>query len=70
MNFWNKHDLAVMATREKIINLTNYFKKKFSGKEENYESSLDNFLKKNLNKECNFLLKTSMAMTINSINPK
>ena len=68
MIFWNKHDLALMDLRERIINLTNYFKEKFSGNHENYDLALDRFLKKNLNQECNLILKSSIAMTITSMN--
>ena len=67
MKFWNAHDLAVVDLRDEIILLTEEFEKKFGKDIKNYNHKLDRFLGNKLKKQSNFILKTSILKTTNSL---
>ncbi len=67
MNFWNAHDLAVVDLREKIIDLTEEFEKKFGRNIQDYNIKFERFLKQRLRKQSDFIFKSSILMTTNSL---
>ncbi len=68
MNFWNAHDLAVVDLRERIIDLTEEFEKKFGRDIQDYNLKLERFLKQRLGKQSDFIFKSSILMTTSALN--
>ncbi|MBS3093806.1 hypothetical protein J4456_04480 [Candidatus Pacearchaeota archaeon] len=64
MNFWNKHDLIVMNTREKIILLKEEFNKKNGNDIENYNKRLNSFLDRKLKKQSEIILKQQILLSM------
>ena len=64
MNFWEAHDKASELLRQRIIQLTEQFDGTNKFGRENYNQRLDNFLKRRVGRESNFLTNVGMAKAI------
>ena len=63
MNLWNKHDLLVMDTREKMVLLKEEFDKKNGVNIENYHQRLNNFLDRKLKKQSKIIMQQQLFLS-------
>ncbi|MGA2130122.1 MAG: hypothetical protein ABSG05_00705 [Candidatus Pacearchaeota archaeon] len=64
---WKENDLKVVEMREKIIELTNEFDKKYGIDIPNYQKKLDKFLNKKLRKESDEIFAEQIFMTLSPL---
>lgn len=67
MEFWKRHDLALMETREEMISLIEEYNKTHNQEDKNYYKNLDNFLKRRIGKKVDILTKLSLLKTITGL---
>ena len=64
MNLWNKHDLFVMDTRERMVLLKEEFDEKNGVNSENYHRRLNNFLDRKLKNQSKMIMQQQVFLSV------
>lgn len=67
MEFWEKHDFALMKVSGEMISLIEEYNKTHDINGNNYHKNLDSFLKRKIGKKVDMLTKLSLLKTIISL---